>query len=332
MTVPDVITTPLHYLFESNLTMAINAMSCTMFLANLYHSTVLLHKNRKPIYQLCFAQSLIGLVVNLLILGGFFQFDVSCPFRVNFAAAGNLISTTCIESILLIKAKLATSTLHPAVVYVGAVLLGFKIAAFVANIAFTTIIVTPLYNCGVLIVPTVGGVAVAMELAVNIYLSAFFLTIIYRQWRFMRLFLYESLFKDGLAYSLVTAVTSTTMVVLVFTNVLGTNSAALFNISWVVASTLTVLQLRNALRIKEQRRPNKQPQDSSRTAHSQSRIYRDKVSQQKNFQITPPGNSSHSSNQCDSIVITVNPYDSNSEAYELSPEPFMNTNSGEKRY
>lgn len=329
MTAPEVITTPLHYLFESNLTMAINAMSCTMFLANLYHSTCLLRKNRKPIYQLCFVQSLTGMIVNLVILGSFFQFDAFCSFRVNFAAAGNLVSITCIESILLIKAKLATSTLHPAVVYVGAVLLGFKIVAFVANLAFTSVIITPLYNCGVSIVPTVGGVAVALELAVNIYLSAFFLTIIYRQWRFMRLFLYESLFKDGLAYSLITAVTSTTMVILVFAGVLGTNSAVLFNISWVVASTLTVLQLRNALRIKEQRRPNK-PQDSSRTANSQNRTYRDKISQSKPFPQSLPSNSSQSSDLRDSLVVTVHSYDQSAETYELSPEPFMSP--GEKRF
>ncbi|KAJ9076398.1 hypothetical protein DSO57_1026600 [Entomophthora muscae] len=305
MMIPDTIVAPLHLLFESNVTMAINAMSCTMFLGNVYHSLWLMSRNRKPIYQLCLAQSLVGVVVNVMILISFFSFDKLCTSRILIAAIGNLVSMTCIELILLIKARMCSNTLPQFVIQAGYVLIGIKIVCFGVNLWFTSATVTPLYNCGARIIPVAGGVAVMMELIVNVYLSGIFLSIIYRQWRFMRLFLYEALLKDGLLFSLATTTTSILVTVFAFANVLGSNSAVLFNISWVVASSFTVHQLRNSHKIKTR--------SSNTNSNSNGRTLCNTYDKQKSL----PSSSSQTSDVRDSLIVTVQ-YES-TDTYELSP-------------
>ncbi|KXN74242.1 hypothetical protein CONCODRAFT_2778 [Conidiobolus coronatus NRRL 28638] len=245
--VPAVLTTTLSLLYESNLTMSINAMSTTMFLGNTIHSLNLLRKAPKPFYLLNFIQSFLGLLVNLFIIGYFFEFNKNCEFRIYFAAVGNLISTTCIELILLLKSRVVSNN-NAIVFWVGLTLEAARVSIGIYNIIQTTTNITPLYNCGAVIQPLAGALVVGSEILVNGYLTIVFLVGMYRQWKFIKKPFYVTLMQDGLIYSILTVLISILALLLAIFQALGNNSMVLFNVSWVVASSLTVSQLRRAFK------------------------------------------------------------------------------------
>ncbi|KAJ1977199.1 hypothetical protein H4R35_002399 [Dimargaris xerosporica] len=267
------ITTPISNLFQSNLTMAITSMALTVFLHNTYIAIKLLHANRQHIYQLCFLQCILGMVANLTNLVTFFYFDIICDFRVYFSGALNLASTTAIEIILLIKAYYGSDpsrTSTRAIFVCGAGLLVARVAAGVVNIVFIHPFITTIEQCMGEIFMTTGIVVVATELVLNVFLSACFLRSIYEQWRFVRSRLYGALLRDGVLYALLTALCSITIIILTFFKVMESHTAVLFNISWAIASKLTVMQLQHARHIKKATRPrtyqSSQSKGSQRTS------------------------------------------------------------------
>ncbi|KAK9711160.1 hypothetical protein K7432_007994 [Basidiobolus ranarum] len=249
MGAPESITAPLHLLFESNITMSLTAMCTVIFVNNLFHSTRLLPKNPKLIYYLCFIQSLFGAVTNVIAVIFFFYFDLLCGPRVYLAATLNLCSTTCIESILLLKAYYGSDR-SKLIFSIGAVLQVARISVGAVNIFFTSSMVTPLRACEGKINMLTGMLVVIFELILNAYFSVIFLSSMYRQWKFVKTRLYAALLKDGTIYSLATAIVSITMIVLASLKVLGDNSPILFNISWAVASKLIVEQLKHTHKLK----------------------------------------------------------------------------------
>ncbi|KAI9295036.1 hypothetical protein K502DRAFT_283189, partial [Neoconidiobolus thromboides FSU 785] len=239
-----IIISPVHYIFESNLAMTINSMSFTIFLLNTIHSIKLILKNQNQIFQLNLIQSLIGLIVNLLIIIFFFSFDNYCLFRIQFAAVGNLLSTLSIELILLIKAKLVLSSLPKYIYPLALVLMAIKLVLFCLNMVFTSITITPLLNCSANMDMLYAGMALTIQMILNIYLTSIFLIIIYKQYKFNQLPFYKMILKDGIIYSLIILFVDIFICILAFAQILNQNSAVLFNISWAITSLLTVLQLR----------------------------------------------------------------------------------------
>ncbi|KAJ1980231.1 hypothetical protein H4R34_002529 [Dimargaris verticillata] len=261
------ITTPMSNLFQSNLTMAITSMALTVFLHNTYIATKLLHANRQHIYQLCFLQSILGVVANLTNLVTFFYFDIICDFRIYFSGTLNLTSTTAIEVILLIKAYYGSDpsrTSTRAIFVCGTGLLVARVAAGVVNIVFIHPFITAIEQCMGEIFMTTGIVVVATELVLNFFLSICFLRSIYEQWRFVRSRLYGALLRDGMLYALLTALCSITIIILSFFKVMESHTAVLFNISWAIASKLTVMQLQHARHIKKATRPRTYPSSQSK--------------------------------------------------------------------
>ncbi|ORX99932.1 hypothetical protein K493DRAFT_335553 [Basidiobolus meristosporus CBS 931.73] len=243
---PDEIITPLPLLYQSFISMAITSMVTAVFLSNAYYSAQMLFASyNKPIFQLCFIQSILGAITNLVLVVSFFYFDAGCTFRVFFAATLNLISTTCIDLIMLHKAYYCQSR--------SKWILGIGVAAqtarFIAggvNIGFTRVFVTSLYGCGSLINIATAITVITTEFALNLFLSICFISSVYGRWKIVKTRLHSALLTDGLIYFLSTSITSVTIVILVLCQVLGENSAILFNISWAVASKLMVEQLRHA--------------------------------------------------------------------------------------
>ncbi|KAK9764053.1 hypothetical protein K7432_008783 [Basidiobolus ranarum] len=245
------ITAPLHLLFESNVTMSLTAMCTVVFVNNFYHSTRMLPNNQKLIYYLCFIQSMFGAITNIINVIFFFHFDLLCGPRIYLAATLNLCSTTCIETILLLKAFYGADR-SKIIFAIGAVLQMVRVAVGITNIVFTSHMITPLLACEGTINMTTGMLVVISELILNAYFSIVFLSSMYRQWKFVKTRLYAALLKDGTIYSFATALTSIAMIILASFRVLGDNSPILFNVSWAVASKLIVEQLIHTNKLKKE--------------------------------------------------------------------------------
>ncbi|KAK9722689.1 hypothetical protein K7432_002500 [Basidiobolus ranarum] len=246
---PGEIVTPLPLLYQSFISMAITSMVTAIFLSNVYYSTkMLLISYKKPIFQLCFIQSILGAITNLVLLITFFYFDAGCSFRVYFAATLNLISMTCIDLIMLNKAYYCQSRSNW-VLGIGVTAQAARFVAGGVNIGFTGVFVTSLYGCGSIINTVTAITVIATEFFLNLFLSICFISSVYGRWKVVKTRLHSALLTDGLIYFLSTSITSITIVILVLLQVLGDNSPILFNISWAVASKLMVEQLKHASHI-----------------------------------------------------------------------------------
>ncbi|ORX97364.1 hypothetical protein K493DRAFT_336569 [Basidiobolus meristosporus CBS 931.73] len=239
---PVQLTAPLYLLYQNNMMMAVIAMATTVFINNTYHALKLVVENRKPINYLCFIQAMLGAVTNIALIVLFFQFDFRCDIKMYTAASLNLLSTTCIETILLIKVYYCSESSYPILSY-GVVLGLARFSMGLANILFAKVTVTPLLTCTNIVNSTIALMLVAVEISLNAYLSACFLYSVYNRWKFIRAKVYVTLLQDGTTFSVATTLTSVVMMVFVLLRVLGDNSSVLFNVSWVVSSKLTLEQL-----------------------------------------------------------------------------------------
>ncbi|KAK9718619.1 hypothetical protein K7432_005339 [Basidiobolus ranarum] len=230
--------------------MTVIAMVTTVFINNTYHASKMATKNRKPIHYLCLIQALLGAITNVALIFFFFQYSSMCGMRVYVAATMNLLSTTCIETILLIKAYYCSESSYTVLSY-GVVLSLARFTIGAANILFTKTAITPLFTCVSVINPTTALGVVTIEIMLNIYLSVCFLFSVYKRWKFVKTKLYAALLKDGTIFSIATSITSVAIMVLVLLHALGENSSTLLNISWAVSSKLTVEQLLRTQNLKK---------------------------------------------------------------------------------
>ncbi|KAJ1979348.1 hypothetical protein H4R33_005739 [Dimargaris cristalligena] len=256
------ITAPMSNVFQSNITMTITGMATVVFLHNTYISVKLLSHNRQHIYQLCFLQSILGALANVTNLITFFYFDIACDFRIYFSAVLNLTSTTAIDTILLLKAYYGNdpsrfNSRH--IMVLGIALQVARVATGIVNIIYLQPFITPIQECMGRIHHATSIAVGVIEFILNAFLSLCFLRSIYEQWKFVRTRLYGALLRDGTLYALLTPVCSITIIILSLFGVLGFNSSALFNISWAIASKLTVMQLQHARHIKESGRSRIRP-------------------------------------------------------------------------
>ncbi|KAK9761422.1 hypothetical protein K7432_013690 [Basidiobolus ranarum] len=227
---PNQVTIRLPLLYESNMMMAVIAMVTTVFINNTYHALKLVIENRKPIYYLCFSQALLGAIANVTLILLFFQFNFMCEMRMYTVAVMNLLSTTCIETILLVKAYYCSESSYPVLSY--GMILGFaRFSVGLAHILFTKVLVTPLFTCANVVNTTTVFLVVAVEISLNLYLSACFLFSVYNQWKCIRTKLYSTLLQDGTVYSIATSFTSIVIMIFVLLHILGDNSSVLLNIS-----------------------------------------------------------------------------------------------------
>jgi len=117
-----------------------------------------------------------------------------------------------------------------------------------------------------------ASLVLGFELVINLYLSSIFIFSVYNQYKFVKRALYKSLLQDGIIFSLSTTLISVLMMILVVCQVLGDNSAVLFNISWTTASFLTTTQLRHSLVYKKKAATNT-AKDSNEVSTSSSATY-----------------------------------------------------------